>query len=359
MRLLFVTRKYPPMVGGMEKLCYELGREFARRADLSLVAWGKSQRYLPYFLLSALLRSMLLIPLRRIEHVHLGDGLLAPLGLLLKLVWRRPVTATVYGLDVTFAFRPYQLVVPRCLARLDRLVCISQATVEECVRRGVPREKCAVIPPGIHPERDPPPRDKRRLGRLLGLDLDGKRVLVTVCRLVRRKGVLWFVREVAPSLPPDVVYLVIGDGPDRPLIERAIRARGLGGRVVLLGALGGEGLQSAYNGADLFVMPNVRVPGDVEGFGIVALEASAAGLPVVGSRLQGIQSAIIERRTGYLVEPESRDAFLDGIRRGLSGELGSPEAIRRAVEEAYGWAMLGDRYMGELCAVHSTPPDGL
>jgi glycosyltransferase involved in cell wall biosynthesis len=353
-KLLFITRKYPPSVGGMEMLSYQVAREFARRADATVIAWGGSRKALPAFLPYAFLKALYLARRGTVDHIHLGDALLAPLGLALKLLTRRRTTATACGLDVTWNPAPYQAVVPRCLARLDRIICISDATMEECVRRGVPRRKCVVIPIGVHSEDFASDASRDTLSDLVGRDVRGKTVLVTVGRLVRRKGVSWFLENVVPRLGEDIVYLVAGDGPERAEITGLVESLGLRDRVLLLGRVPDRDLRVIYNTADVFVMPNRPVPGDMEGFGIVAIEASSAGLPVVAADLEGIRAAVVEGATGSLVPPESPEDFAAAIRRWSGVSAAERERIRRTTAERYDWDVIGERYMEEIAAVH--PP---
>ena len=116
-------------------------------------------------------------------------------------------------------------------------------------------------------------------------------------------GGAWFVAEVLPRLAADVAYVIVGEGPEREAILSAAAAAGVADRVRLTGRLDDCDLAAAYAAADLFVMPNVPVPGDMEGFGLVALEAASAGLPVVASRLEGISEAVRDGRNGTLVLP--------------------------------------------------------
>lgn len=351
LRVLFITRKFPPQVGGMENLSAGLARVLPRHFPTTVIAMGRSQRWLPLFLGYATLRSALLLATRRIDHVHLGDALLSPLGLLLRRLFPVRVTVTACGLDVTWRFPGYQALAIGALRRLDRVAAISRATLHECIQRGVPPERCAIIPPGIDPEPAPARADRGGVGALAGLDLESQPILVTVGRLVARKGVRWFVEEVMPDLPADTVYLVVGAGPEEAAIREAIASRGLGDRVRLLGRVPDDALALIYATADAFVMPNVVVPGDPEGFGIVATEAGRAGLPVVAADLQGIADAVVPG-AGRLVTPGSAAAF----RAAIEETLASPpdrDRVRRLVNDTFGWLALGERWSAFIRGAHA------
>jgi glycosyltransferase involved in cell wall biosynthesis len=343
LNLLFITRKYPPAVGGMENVSYALSQELSRQVPTTVIAWGGSHVWLLYFLPKAFIQGLWQIHRRRITHVHLADGLLAPLGLALKVLSRRRVrvSITLHGLDITYRNPLYQVVVPRCLKRLDHIVCISGATQEECARRGIPLRKCAVVPWGVYPEQFRVHATSEDLARITGVPVAGRKVLLTVGRLVKRKGVAWFVSEVLPGLPEDYLYVVAGDGPERAAIEEAASARGVDGRVVLLGRVSDEDRKVLYNTADVFVMPNIPVPGDMEGFGIVALEASAAGLPVAGSDLEGIRTAVIPGQTGWLSPAQCVADLTAAIQQALAADR---RRVARATEQHFSWQAAGTSY---------------
>jgi glycosyltransferase involved in cell wall biosynthesis len=99
-----------------------------------------------------------------------------------------------------------------------------------------------------------------------------------------------------------------------------------------------------YNASDIFIMPNMTVPGDMEGFGIVALEAGSCGLPVIASNIEGIQDAVIDGKTGYLVREGDVEGFLRGIR-----DMNLKKAdVRREVASRYNWKTISGEYFRVL-----------
>lgn len=349
--LLYITRKNAPSIGGMQRFNQKLIRHLARERPFRLISWGRSQVLLPVFLVFAFCRALLLGLSGRIDRIYLSDGLLAPLGLILKKLLRVPVAVNIHGRDIAFAFPLYLTVVPAALRRLDMVICVSSQLKEICRGYGVPERILRVVPNGIDPgdfagEETAPPAEK------LGVDTRGRTVIITVGRLVPKKGVDRFVAEILPELAraaPEVLYLTAGDGPLREKIEKITREKGLEGNVRLLGDLPMDDgrLPALYRAADIFVMPNVEVAGDIEGFGIVAIEAAAAGLPVVASRLQGIQEAVRDGENGILLpwndSPAFVSALLDLVKNpGKRKELG--ERGRRFTAENYSWDRIARRY---------------
>jgi glycosyltransferase involved in cell wall biosynthesis len=189
-------------------------------------------------------------------------------------------------------------------------------------------------------------RDECRsdLGRLLGVTLEGKKVLLTVGRLVPRKGVTWFVKEVMPHLDHRHFYLIGGDGPDRERILSLVVQYKLENRVFLVGRVNEETRNRLLHASDMFLMPNVRVDGDVEGFGIAALEAGSCGLPVVASNIQGIRDAIMDGQTGYLVGEKDIEGYIHRIE---TMDL-SRESVRSIVIKTFCWQKIYERYRGVL-----------
>jgi phosphatidylinositol alpha-1,6-mannosyltransferase len=349
-RVLFVTRRYPPSVGGMEKLSYEITTRVGARRRI--MAMRGSQRNLYWWLPVTAVRASLAS--RGADVVHLGDPVLSLVGLLVKAVSRRPVVVTVHGLDLSFPNRLYQYYLRLC-CRPDLVVAISAAAAREATLHGL--SPVVIVPPGVDgrmptgsPEDLPP-----EIAKLRGA---GKRIVLTTGRLVARKGVAWFVSEVLPLLPDDVTYVVAGEGRARPDIEAATVAAGLGDRVVLLGRVPDAQRDLLYLSADCFVMPNIVVAGDVEGFGLVALEASVVGVPVVAARLQGIVDAVHDGSNGELVDSADAAGFARAVLRALARSPAERAAIRDYTLAQFTWQAMAEAYdkaiVEELGAVQRT-----
>ena len=345
MNLLYITRKYPPMVGGLEKLSFALAKEFSKNVRTTLITWGKSQKYLPYFIPFAFVKAVFLIPSKKINHIHIGDALLSPLGLALKLLFGIKTSVTVAGLDITFNFPGYQLIVPKCVAQLDKIICISSATLEECVKRGIPKEKCVVIPCGIYPEDWTVKATRKDLEKIVKTNVTNKKVLITVGRLVKRKGVYWFIEHVLPHLGRNTVYLIIGAGPEKERLQTLIRSLKLKNQVILLGKISDEQLKIIYKTADLFIMPNIKVDNNIEGFGIVAIEASSAGLPVIASDMEGISSAVIDGKTGRLLPSMDEKTYIKAI---TTSNHFNKDQVAQMTKQNYSWTEIGKSYINNF-----------
>ncbi len=239
---------------------------------------------------------------------------------------RIPLAAISHGHDVIAAARAYQWLVARVLARLDAMLPVSRATGQQCVQRGLPQDRLFVTPNGIDPDRfgnSFPGLFRGRSERRKVLahafpDLAGKfgpddLLLCSVGRQVRRKGHEWFIRQVMSQLKTNVHLLLGGQGPESDAIAQAVADTGLAGHVHQLGLVAEEKLASLYCGSDLFVMPNIPVDGDMEGFGVVMLEAGLCGMPSIASRIEGIQDVITEGVNGHCADALDANGFADII----------------------------------------------
>ena len=352
--ILFITRNYPPSVGGKERLSFELINHIAKKEEVLKITWSKHLKGLWYFIIKAFIEALILCYRHEnIRLIHLNDPILTPMGLLLKFFTMKPMVANVHGLDITYPNTIYQWIIPATLKKMDRIISISHATTLECERRGISPEKITIIPVGVtinNPFISAVSVPLEKLERLVGFPLKDRKIIITIGRLVKRKGVGFFVSEVLTELVkefPDICYLVIGDGPERGNIEDIIRSNKMSSHAVLLGYVDDETLALVKEIASLFVMPNIPVEGDMEGFGIVALEAAVAGLPVVASRLEGIKEAVTDGENGILIEPGDAPGYINVLRRLLLderyrmylGEKGKAFAVSN-----FSWETIANRY---------------
>lgn len=328
--IVFVTRKYPPQVGGMETLAANTHRALVESGvPTGLIALRHPNRNLVWWLPLAALRLLCVAFRSRRTHVLFGDALTWATLSWIPRLFRLPSSTMIMGLDVTYSNPLYRAVVYPALRRAPHVLAISAATRAHALERvGLAANQVSVIVLGIPPEEEPPytrAEARRRILDRVGAAPDAV-LLLTTGRLVRRKGVLWFVREVLPRLPKDVLYLVAGSGDDRDAIERAASELGLTERVRLLGRVSDEVRTELLHGADVYVQPNIPVPDDVEGFGLVVTEASQAGLFTVAADLEGLIDAVRDGETGVRVP--SRDA--DAWNRVLASVISDPERAEQA-----------------------------
>lgn len=347
MKVLFISRSFPPVVGGIERQNAEIAKALAQRCSVKLIANRRGKYLLPLFLPWATLRALLLLPGQ--DAVLLGDGVLGVTGYILKLFTSKPVVCITHGLDLTYNSSIYQrLWVRTFLPRLDRLIAVGNATLTEGVRRGIPEELFVFIPNGVSiPPSSSSTYSRRDLARLLGRQ-PGQTVLLTLGRLIRRKGIAWFVETVIPRLDEGITYIIAGAGPEEENIGKAITGLGLENRVYLLGSVSDPDRELLYQTADIFIQPNIPVQDDIEGFGLVVLEAAAHGRVVVAAAIEGLQDAITDGENGYLVTPADANAYCTRITALLKNPANTREFgqyARKFTLENYDWALIADRYI--------------
>ena len=313
MNLLFITRTYPPLVGGMQKFASDFYTTYQKSGEIDLLANPGGKRTLVFFVFRVLI--YLFFHSKKYEIIHLFDAVISPLIPFIRIFSKAKVSVTVNGLDIVYARFGYQRIMPFFLKKADRVIAVSQYTMKQCEYRGIPKDKITVITNGINFDGFPISTDleKRETLSQFNIPIEGKKILLTVGRLVKRKGHAWFLSNVMVNLPPDTIYLIAGTGPEAGILSELIKKLNLSKKVFLLGQVTDAEKNCLYQISDLFVMPNISIQNDQEGFGIVVLEAGRYGLPVVAAYIEGINDAVIDRITGRLVKEKDVQGFIDAI----------------------------------------------
>jgi phosphatidylinositol alpha-1,6-mannosyltransferase len=370
-RVLFLTRNFPPLVGGIERLAAcavdQLGAFFA----CDVVGPPGCQQYagvhrgfgcrvspLGVFLSLSLLHALRLA--RSGEHrlTIAGSGLLAPVSTAVRGAFGLPAITFVHGLDLAVDHPLYRSLWGAAIRRSELVVANSRYTADLARARGVPSGRVAVLhPPMALPRRagKPPGRWPDPPAGWPGAD---REVLLSVGRIVPRKGLAQLLEETLPALVrrhPEVALVIVGTAPKNAVrrypdtaeqLRSRVREQGLQRHVFFLGAVSDDVLHLAYERARLLLLPLVDVPGDVEGFGMVAVEAAAHGLPTVAFALGGVTDAVAPGMSGYLVRPGDYGALTDLLSRALAdpGLLPGRSSCRRFAErfstERYGRRLL-------------------
>lgn len=308
-KITFITLKWPPAMGGMETYSKELSTRLAKKFDVRLIALaGKTDGSTPSVLQLAgfglLTAFQLLFSRSPADVVHVADMASWPLAFVARL--RQSSTVRVisaHGTDVTYPLRggvvggiygAYLRLGAMVLGDV-RVIANSQATACVASRYGfrdvfvVPLAADVVLCENVTSIRE--------------------RKLLFSGRLIKLKGASWFVRSVLSRLPEDMTLDVAGtiwDEEERQALNMP--------RVNYLGKLDQAALWRAQAEALCVVLPNIPLPsGQFEGFGLVAVEASAAGGVVLAARHGGLIDAVIDGKTGFLLPPEDADAWIARI----------------------------------------------
>jgi phosphatidylinositol alpha-1,6-mannosyltransferase len=237
--------------------------------------------------------------------------------------------------------------------RACKVIAITRFVQERLMEFGVKEGHIAVVYPGTDPQRYYPFSVNGEFLSRYGLEAK-KRMVLSVCRIIERKGIDTVIRALprVKEVFPDVLYVISGDGDYRPALERLVEEEGLAGSVRFLGRVPDQDLPKLYNACEVFVMVSreIRGKGDIEGFGIVYLEANACAKPVIGSRQGGMKEAIEEGVSGLLVEPDNVDEVVSSLCRLLKDRefsLKLGRAGQQRVLETMNW----DRCYKEFLSV--------
>lgn len=384
-RILLVTRNLPPMVGGMERLNWHLAAQLAGNAEVRVIGPAGSADGAPE---GVVVREAPLQPLRRFlwtarrlarreatqwqpDIVMAGSGLTAPLARSAARKVNARAVVYVHGLDVATRHPAYRLLWHPALRRMHRVIANSQATADLCRDIGVDAARIDIVPPGVDLPESPQPAipaaaDTPVVGRGSAFrqrhGLGDGPLLLSVGRLTTRKGLREFVTHSLPAIvraQPDSVFVVIGDAPAQALharaqsvssIQAAADAHGVGENIRFLGVITDpDKLADAYQSADVHVFPVREIPGDPEGFGMVAVEAAAHGLPTVAFATGGVTDAVGAGESGYLVSPGEYAQFADRTLDVLNA-AGAWQAGCTAFARQFAWPCFGAAVRAALAA---------
>ncbi len=256
--------------------------------------------------LKVLLAAVRIIRKEDIGLVCIGDlNSLSWLGLFCQRWLGVRMINYIHGEEVTVDLHRdyYERCRRRYLQRADAVVAVSSFTRQALIEQmGVAPGKIELICNGTDVARfQPGPKDAALLARY---GLQGKLVILTVGRLIERKGIDMTLRALPQVLERyPVHYLIVGTGPYRALLEELVRTLGLEAHVTFTGPVDNDHLVAHYQLCDVFVMPNRELADhDTEGFGLVFLEANACGKAVIGGRAGGAVEAVREGQNGLLVD---------------------------------------------------------
>lgn len=381
-RILLVTRNLPPLLGGMERLNWHMAAQLAERAEVRVIGPSGCAALappgvevqevplqpLPRFLLTARRAARSVARAWRPHWVLAGSGLTAPAARSAARCCDAAVAVYVHGLDVAVRHPLYRALWHSAIRRADRVIANSRATAARCAHIGVAAERLGIVHPGV--EWPPVAASTVTLGSASApadnvrqrLNLGRRPLLLSVGRLTRRKGLREFVTQALPCIvaaQPEVLLLIVGDAPRQSLhataqspdsIRSAAEAVGVADNIRFLGAIHDDiELSHVYAAATVHVFPVRSLPGDPEGFGMVAIEAAAHGLPTVAFATGGVNDAVAEGRSGWLIAPGDYAAFSATTVEALSGHA----ALRAPCIEfaaGFSWSVFGQK-LAELLAL--------
>jgi phosphatidylinositol alpha-1,6-mannosyltransferase len=378
-RVLVVSWNYPPAVGGVENLVADMVRALQAAHEVTVLTRRisgapaeprvvRTGAGVGSFLPRALAHTLRSVAARRFDLLIAGSATSGAVTASGSVLGRVPAVMLCMGLDLVYPNPLYQAQLKFALPRHRAVVAISRHTRELALRAGAAEERLEIIPPGGSSEiirmiGTAPPREetKARFGH------PGRPWLLSVGRVIPRKGLLRFVREILPRVVrevPDALLVIAGDDISAGVIHRegelslvrsAVSELGLENNVLFAGRVRGPDLAALYRAADLFVFPGREVPNDVEGFGMVVIEAAVAGVPAVVTSCGGIPDTVEDGKTGVILGPQEIAGYAEAViallrdprRRAELGDAARERALREFTLEAIAprWRSLVDRLL--------------
>lgn len=253
------------------------------------------------------------------DMIFCGHLYMAPLAALLSAALRIPYWLQIHGIE---AWQRRSRLEKWAAERASQVMAVSRHTRRRfLVWADIEPWRVKVLPNTVNGRFQPGPKPAHLIERY---GLEGKTVLLTVSRLAAAEGYKGHDR-VIEALPqiliihPETVYLIVGDGDDRPRLEALAKELGVANKVCFAGAVRPEDLPDYYRAADIFIMPSTG-----EGFGIAFLEAAACGLPVIGGDRDGSLDALREGALGQTIDPMNANAIASAVSSALSRGMAEP-----------------------------------
>ncbi|ODS34580.1 MAG: mannosyltransferase B [Candidatus Scalindua rubra] len=368
MQILCVTQDFPPNSGGiavfLHNLCVQLSRlghlvDVVTPTRKGCVEVDVSQPYRVYRYdcfrwLSCIVpfcRMMIMHKQRHYDVIFIGQFMTthAMGALVLRRLLRVPYVILSHGNDMHYCISNWidKPVAYMILHNASLILSNSHTTAKHIQQRGY-QGPIQILHPGVKADEFRPNMDTLEVVKKY--KLNGRRVVLSVSRLVARKGhdsVLRALPNVVKQIH-NVLYLIVGQGKEETRLRRLVTELNLDKYVLFAGYVEQKILPALYCICDVFVMPSFALDGghDYEGFGIVYIEANACGKPVIGGKSGGIEDAVIDGITGLLVNPDDVEKISKTITMLLkdkkyASELGKNG--RNRVECELDWEIVGKK----------------
>lgn len=336
MKTLLFTLEYPPFKGGVANYYGQLVKSWPQPENIFVLdnerqALDSGQGGFSWRRAFGALRRQ--IKQQKIDYVLVGQIL--PLGTVAWLAsWQQSFKYAVFlhGMDLAYALKSRRKawLAEHILQRADKIICANSYTATQA-QAAWPRlaVKIAVVNPGV--PISPTFNAQEIAAWRVGHQLAGKTALFTLGRLVRRKGVDQTIKALAGISEPlsnNLYYFIAGGGPDEAYLRSLVPSR-LVDKIIFLGEISESEKWQWLAGTDIFIMPARNIIGDLEGFGIVYLEAALSGRPVIAGAAGGVRDAVLDELTGLVVKPEDETSIREAIVR-----LAADPAERQRLGEA-------------------------
>lgn len=372
-RVVLITRNFPPLVGGMEKLNFHIAQELSTDYPVHVIGPTGADSFISAnqkistcpssiggFLICATLKVCLLALTslgdrsKKPTTILSGSGVSAPMAWLLARLTRCRFGVYLHGLDIIAESIVYRRLFLPLIQKADFWVVNSSATRSRAIELGIPESKISVVHPGVTlPTITLSSAEISTWKQRKGIP-DGP-LLLSVGRLTRRKGLKEFILHSLPLIVedhPDTKLLIVGSEPKNALLGNGVgqdalmeagRIAGVADHLFFAGSVSDRDLMFLFNCADAHVFPIIPTRGDMEGFGMVATEAAANGLPTVAFAEGGVVDAISDGVSGFLIPPGDYPQFASSTARILSDKSLLPREKTIAFARTFAWPIFGEK----------------
>lgn len=360
----------------MERLNWHIADELSRYAEVRVIGpsdataakpnevtfSGAPLRPLWLFLLAAQCKAFWHAITWRPDIILAGSGLTAPLAVTASWLCGAKSAIYLHGLDITVKNGAYQLFWLPLIRRAHVFIVNSTPTKALAVAAGIDGTRTHTIPPGVHIPEEPCDLQKKFFLKEHGLD--GAKILLSVGRLTARKGLREFIQHALPLIvaqEPGATLVVIGSAPSNALsaevqtpesLLETATAVGVADNLKLLGSVSEDSLNTAFACSALHVFPIRHIPNDPEGFGMVAIEAAAHGVPTIAFATGGVIDAVEHEKSGVLLKPESYPEMAEAIVEVLSGSKRIDPTEAKSFSKGFVWPSFGQKIYHALNSIN-------
>jgi len=370
MKILLLTEDFPPMpfgisaflsglIGGLKKkgndvrvLVNEMpgSTEYDRKQIYPIIRYRRLRRLSSLSTGWHLLKQIIRIKtdILFMGHVMATRGL--PV-LLFHLFFRIPYVILIHAghLPIASVSKINKVATYVLLRHANLILANSNYTKQLLIERGFLDEKIRILNPGVDTDFFSPSNDEARIRKSrMKFGAGGISLVLNVGRLVPKKNQLRIIKAISKLLEQGlgVKCIIAGDGPEKASLQRHIEELGIGAHILLIGNSSREEVKELFQVADIVVLPSIIDNGDYESFGIVALEASACGKPVVVGSKGGQVDAMLSDKTGIVVDAEDENNIANAIsylieRKDIANQMG--KAGRQRVMGKFSWERIAEK----------------
>lgn len=333
-KILILAGEFPPFAGGIANAAFNLANALAKKGVTVTVItprykgrhweFDKAQPYRIFRLPLMRLRFFRMLPMTPVllaltakERPKFVIAMRATRegipAVVIKKLLGFPFFVFAHGLEFA-RFNPNSITWQVCqyvYEQAEAIMAISNSTKKLLLDRNISEAKIHTVNLGVSDQIFEPVEP---LTKWNGQSLTGKQIILSVSRLIERKG----IDKVIEAMPlvlkscPNAIYIVVGDGPYRGRLEQLVHEKGVFDKVLFAGRV--TDIRPFYQTCDVFVLPTREGrKGDIEGLGLVYLEAAAFGKPVVASLTGGVSDAVVANETALIVDPLDPKDIADAI----------------------------------------------